>query len=316
MASLVGVDAEHLCTWCACVFKAPLGRTHTCNMFCSPECRLERRRETNRRSQSARERTPARIVYNRERNRAWRMAHRGATGRSSPWLLGAPAYGPTLPCVELDVAFSPAPKWPIRLRNMRGVHGAVSALLGESVGIHHRKHTPTFAARLHEATTVRVVVWDERAADLLDKTFHGALWDRPTKFYVDVDAPCAPERRGRTRVRLSTITPVVISKDGHSRAEVRPCKTTIERSLSGGFLDRVGLGSMASIVKADVTHIRTKPAHVHIGGKFGTVSGWFGDLDLEVNAPALWLLRCAEKVGLGSRIGFGFGRVVVEVLDA
>jgi hypothetical protein len=47
MASLVGVDAEHLCAWCACVFKAPLGRTHTCNMFCSPECRLERRRETN-----------------------------------------------------------------------------------------------------------------------------------------------------------------------------------------------------------------------------------------------------------------------------
>lgn len=321
MTSLVGAIAEHVCRWCACVFQAPLSRTCTGNFFCSEECRLQRRRDVNRRSHASRESRPERIAANRARNRAWRVANRGAGERRMPWLAGSPPSGESLPCVELDVAYSPAPKWPVDLRNMRGIHGAVTALLAETVGIRHREHTPTFAARIHDERSVRVVVWDERATNLADGSFAGVLWDRPTTFavrdMVEVAAPPRVTRRGRIPVRLTTVTPITMSKDGHTRAEVRPTQATIERSLRGSFLERVGLQGMdPDLVRAEVTSIRTEPAHVPLGGKYGVVGGWSGQVDLEVNAPALWLLQCAEKVGLGSRVSFGFGRIVVEEIDA
>ena len=61
--------------------------------------------------------------------------------------------------------------------------------------------------------------------------------------------------------------------------------------------------------------VETQPAHVPLGDKYGTVHGWVGHVDLEVNASALWLLRAAEAVGFGSRTAFGFGRIVVEELE-
>jgi CRISPR/Cas system endoribonuclease Cas6 (RAMP superfamily) len=40
--------------------------------------------------------------------------------------------------------------------------------------------------------------------------------------------------------------------------------------------------------------------------------GLLGELLVECNAPALWLLRCAKLVGLGSDTSRGFGRVRLE----
>ena len=314
--SLVGQEAEHVCRWCACVFRAPLSRGWNGNFFCSTECKAMRRRETQNRTRAGRESAPERVAYNRTRNRLWRIANRGASGKASPWLLGAPAYGPLLPCVELDVVFSPAPKWPISLRSMRGIHGAITALLAETVGIRHREHTPTFSAGLDGPAAVRVIVWDERARSMDGVEYNGVLWDRPTKFsvrdIVDVSAPGRSLRRGRIPVRITTITPVTMSKDGHTRSETRPCKTSVERSLVGSLLDRVGLPGIGDTVRAEVKAVRTEPTYVNLGGKFGTIDGWSGEVDLEVNAPALWLLQSAEKIGLGSRVGFGFGRIQVE----
>lgn len=319
MTSLVGQEAEHVCHWCASIFLAPLGQSWNMNFYCSPECRRWRRNESLRKGWHRRENEPTRVLLNRERNRAWAKAS-GLTKRASPWLRGAPPYADSLPCVELDISFGPRPKWPIELRNMRGVHGAISAILSEACGIKHREHVPTFAARIHDAQSIRVVVWDPRAAELEDAKINGVLWDKPTEFHVrDVVAVSSPERslkRGRRKVRLTAITPVTMSKDGHSRPEVRPCKASIERSISGNmFAGRLGV-SDPDVVRAEIVKIRTEPSHVQLGGKFGTVPGWLGDVEMEVNAPGLWLLRVAEKVGLGSRVAFGFGRIVVEELDA
>jgi hypothetical protein len=202
---------------------------------------------------------------------------------------------------------------------MRGVHGAVSALLGDTVGIHHMKRLPTFAARVHEARSLRVVVWGDAGRLLYGHRFNGVLWDRPTTFavddVVDVSAPTHALKRGKTMVRLTAITPVVISKDGHTRDEVRPNKATVQRSLAGEFMARVGAPVKPEHVLAEVVAIRTEPSHVRMGGKLGTVSGWLGEVDLVVNAPALWLLKVAEKVGFGSRVAFGFGRIAVEEIN-
>lgn len=316
MTTLIGQEAEHLCHWCACVFLAPLSQQWNANFYCSMECRLSKRREAQRIARPKREGTPARIAYNRARNRLWRMRNQKAVG-TSPWLLGAPPCGPKLPCLELDVAFAPMPKWPITIRNMRGVHGAVSALLGDLAGLRHRKHSSTFAVRIHEANALRVVVWDERARDLLEARHVGRLWDRPTEFYVrdlvEIDAPKVSLRRGRIPVRVTAITPVTMNKDNHSKPEVRPTKDSFVRALTGTFQERVGMSVPG--VMAEVIDVRTEPVHVNLGGKYGPVPGWVGEVDLHVNAPALWLLRCAESVGLGARVGFGFGRISVEEID-
>lgn len=309
-------EAEILCTQCLRVFRAPLGRTMTCNRFCSEACRRDRKREGNRRRDRVRELDPARVLYRRERCKAWAATHRNVT-RSNPWLLGAPPFAPTLPCVSLDISVDPLPKWPLQMRNMRGIHGAVTGLLGHTLGLQHQHRMPNFATRLHDTGKLRVIVWDERAAGLCDGAYNGVLWDRPTVFRiedaVEVTAPKVT-RRGRQRVRLTALTPVVISQDGHSKPCPRPSKDTIHHSLTGSFLDRFGLGRIRDEVRCEVTAIRTEPAHVNLGGKYRSVTGWTGEVDLEVNASALWLLLAAEKVGFGSRTAFGFGQIHVEVL--
>ena len=314
---LTPVEVEILCTHCLCIFREPLGRTITCNRFCSEECRRERRREGKRRRDRSREADPARVLYCRERNRAWAVKHRNVT-RSNPWLLGAPPFAPTLPCVALDIAVDPLPKWPMQMRNMRGIHGAITGLLANAIGLRHQHRQPTFATRLHDTGKLRVIVWDESAAGLYDGAYNGVLWDRPTVFRVeDAVEVSSPKvlKRGHQRVRLTAITPVSISKDGHSVPCVRPEGDVIRRSLSGSLLERFGLQRLAGEVRCEVLDIRTEPSHVPLGGKYRSVPGWTGTVDLEVNAPALWLLLAAEKVGFGSRTAFGFGQIHVEVIE-
>lgn len=309
--------AEIVCHWCLCIFREPLGRNWNGNHFCSDECRVSSRQARHRKYETIRSLNPGRILANRNRNRAWSEQNRACVAVNQ-WLKGAPPFAENLPCVEMDVAFSPMPKWPVSLRSMRGIHGAVTALLGETVGIRHEHRMPTFAARIHEANRLRVLVWGDRARSLYGATYNGTLWGRPTSFtvddLVDVAAPPVSHRRGRIPVRLTAITPVCISKEGHTKSEVRPCSTSIEGSLGGSFLGRFGMEYLAGMVKATPRQIRTEPSHTYLGGKYRVVSGWTGEVELEVNAPALWLLLAAEKVGFGSRTAFGFGRIVVEEL--
>jgi hypothetical protein len=78
----------------------------------------------------------------RERNREWCAEHRSVTRRNA-WLAGAPPFASHLPGVTMSIAVAPAPKWPIALRNARGLHGAMTAIL--DVG--HQPRFATFAMR-------------------------------------------------------------------------------------------------------------------------------------------------------------------------
>ena len=310
-------ELEVVCKFCLCIFRVERPtRSSWLSLYCSPECRASRKREAERRRTATRYANPKSVLRYRERNRVWAAANRNVR-KTNPWLRGAPPYDATLPCFEIEVSISPDPQWPMALRNMRGVHGAVTTMLGETIGLRHRHGMPTFAARI-EGRGLRIVVWSEDAKRLTGVSFNGVLWDRPTTFtiedVVDISAP-RPIARGRKRVRMTAITPVCISKEGHTRPEVRPCATSIRNSLAGAFLARFGLAHLAPEIMATPIVVETQSAHVPLGDKYGTVHGWVGHVDLEVNASALWLLRAAEAVGFGSRTAFGFGRIVVEELE-
>ncbi len=308
-----GQIAETICLRCSARFFQAYGRA--VRLYCTPECKDAARRTRN----AARDRkrlTPARMLECRARSRKWAELHRNVVARK-PWLMGPPVHPPTLPCVTLDISVAPLPKWPFHLRNMKGVHGAITRLLHETIGLRHKQRLPTFAPRMHEAGKLRVVVWDPLAVELCDGAFHVPLWDRPTLFRVEdaveVSAPVV-SRRGRTRVRMTSLTPIVISKDGHTGAETRPTKSSVLNSISGCFLERFSLQHIAPDVRCELLEVRTEPAHVNLGGKYRRVDGWTGEVDLEVNAIGLWLLRAAEAVGYGSRTAFGFGQIVIEEL--
>lgn len=312
----VTTEAEVLCRFCLCVFWCSPSAVWR-SAFCSDECRKGRKTERNRARDRHREGLPDRLLANRIRNRAWAETHRNVR-RVNPWLHGAPPFGPTLPCVALDISVDPLPKWPLQMRNMRGIHGAITGLLANTIGLRHGHRLPTFATRLHDTGKLRVIVWDEQAAGLCDGVYNGVLWDRPTAFRIeDAVEVAAPKvtKRGRQRVRLTALTPVVISQDGHSKPCPRPSKDTIHHSLAGSFLDRFGLARIRDEVRCEVAAIRTEPAHLNLGGKYRSVTGWSGEVDLEVNASGLWLLLAAEKVGFGSRTAFGFGQIHVEVIE-
>lgn len=325
----VGPVAEFVCHWCAGIFSAPMSRSIKANWFCGNECRTQcttaRRRLYDRRRNATPHRRsykrawcnqPERVDARREYARRWRAEQRA---KADPWWCAAPECGPTLPCVSLDLSFSPAPKWPLDLRNMRGVHGALTTLFDGALGLRHRPRWPTFAPRLHGPDTLRVIVWDRAALDLCGSAYEGALYDRPTRFRVEdaveVAAPVVT-RCGRQRVRLTAITPVVISKNANAGPETRPSADAIRHSLSQEFLARLGLdiAEHRDRVMVEVISSRTEAVRCDLRGKYPPFHGWTGDVELEVNAPALWLLLAAEKVGMGSRTGFGLGQVVVTEL--
>ncbi len=309
--------AEVVCIWCASIFRLPDVPRLSWPRYCDRECWQAAKNARNRARDAKRALVPSRVLQCRARNRKWAEANRNVVNRN-PWLHAAPPMPPTLPLVSLDVHVEPRPKYPLQQRNMRGIHGGVTGLLATTLGLRHQRRLPTFATRVHADADMRVMVWNTpRAVELCDTTTQGLLFERPTLFHVEdaveVASPVVT-RRGRLRVRLRTETPVVISKDGHTRSCTRPDEQTILHSLSGNLIERFGLAHLRDDVRCEVADVRTEPVRVNIGAKYRWFDGWEGEVDLDVNALAMWLLLAAEKAGFGSRTAFGFGQIAVEEL--
>lgn len=75
---------------------------------------------------------------------------------------------------------------------------------------------------------------------------------------------------------------------------------------------RLGLQLGADDARLEIVENETRAAHLTLGGKYGTVSGFDGWMVVECNAVGEWLLRVAETMGLGGRVAFGLGRIVVS----
>lgn len=302
---------ERACVECGARFSTPIASL----LICSDECKRARERTRERR----------RLRHNadyslraRERCRAWSEEHRDVR-RSNPWLSGPPPYAVHLPGVTSIVKIDPVPRWPIELRNTRGLHGALTAVLD----IGHDAHVPYWSLRPWESgwavhwlhplgeekfvcTSVACTVFDRPST----VTFHGAVrWRAPRV-----------ARRGHQLVRLTTITPVVVRTDGGAKVAERASETSIVSSLSTEFARRIAPSAMwlewvRQRVRVSVVENDTHKASVPLGDKYGVITGWEGTVVLEVNAVARWLLQAAARVGMGSRVAFGFGCVALEGIE-
>lgn len=122
---------------------------------------------------------------------------------------------------------------------------------------------------------------------------------------------------GRYRVTMETITPASWAREGKTVAVLAPTAAT-------------GLSSCETIArKILVSHVGAhvesaehdvREERVYVGGHIsrgtqrrGSVIAVVGTITFVCNAPAAWLLRCAEYTGIGGTTAFGFGRVRVAV---
>lgn len=266
--------------------------------------------------------SPSALLVKRACNARWCAEHRGCK-RERPWLAGAPPYGTHLPGGAMTLAFDPAPAWPMELRNARGLHGALTALRGKP---HER--FPAWSLTPWGAG------WGVYVADLAEarawagRRLSGTLWDRPTNIrfgpLVRWRAPDTP-KRGRSRVRIDSITPTIVRSMGGKNLCTCPTADILRGALSGELLYRLSPTHRHDTpdedawtqwvrprVQLDLVERHTEPVHTPIGGKYGDVAGWQGYMIVDVNAVALWLLQATERAtGFGGRVAFGFGRIRV-----
>lgn len=290
-------------------------------VFCSDACR--RKASYARRADGERARDRSRLRHDadysiraKQRLRAWAEAHRNVRGANA-WLAGSPPYGTHLPGVSTPIEIHPVPRWPIELRNTRGLHGAITSVLG----LGHDPHEPYWALRLWRSGWAVHWLHPTGAERYVCTTVHAAVYDRPSEIRfgaaVRWRAPRV-ERRGRQRVCLTTVTPVVIRTDGGASVAERASGASLASWLATEFARRIAPSTLwhqwvRERVRVEVVSNDTHLTSVPLGDKYGIVRGWEGSVTLEVNAPARWLLEAASRIGLGSRIAFGFGCVGIEV---
>lgn len=294
-------DVESVVACCGC--GVPIIPTAPGQRTCgAPVCR-----------EAARVLTPVQRAAKIERSRAWAAEHR-ACSKAKPWLRGAPPHLPYLPGGGMTVSISPAPRWPIEHRNIRAFHGMMTML----VGLPHQRFPEWSLVPWSEGCGWGVYLrQDDVARRLAGHTIEGRLYDRNVSVkmgpLVRMKAPMIA-KRGHQRIRVDTVTPVVIETDGRTVTRTMPTVTSILRALTHSLPDRLGLvGFDRSTAVLEVVSHETQTESVPLGGKHGVVKGWAGSAVLEVNAVSRWLLEAASRgPGLGGRVAFGFGRVRVS----
>lgn len=310
---LPGQLAEAVCLHCGALYQTP---NPWREQYCSDACREARRREREAKRDALRDRpmSPAERLRVRERSAAWHERNGGTPGKQ-PWLAGAPPFAPHLPGATMAISVSPAPRWPIELRNTRALHGALTTILNAG----HPPRLPAFALRPTNLAPSGWAVhwWHEVGPSLAGKSFDVELYSRPARIAfgpaVRMRAPQI-KKRGRRRLRVETITPVCIVTSGRTVQHTSISAANLRGTLAGEWLHRFGLMYLKErdLVRIDVLTVhREQEARVELGGKYGTVTGWEGVFEVETNAPGHWLLETAARVGMGSRTAFGFGRVKV-----
>ena len=295
------VETIAACEFCRAPFVPMRATQYTCGAHACQEKRRYKMRQSN----------PRRVLVCRERNRRWAREHRRCR-KEAPWLKGAPPYGEYLPGGGVELSVSPRPKWRVELRNTRALHGMVSTLVGA-----HRPRWPRFAlVPWHCELDWGVYLWEDDTAARLAKTTHaGKLYGRDVEIKIGalrkVRSPQVA-KRGRQRLRIDAITPVVIVNTGRKQAHMYGTAKGILNSISAELMQRLGvIDPHPEHLRVEKVYADTHPCRTRLGGKYGTVVGWTGHIIVECNAPAAWLLKCAGLVGLGSRTAFGFGRVRV-----
>lgn len=257
-----------------------------------------------------------------------------ATPPTDPWGLPVPAYGPHLPAVAAPIALSPART--LTLDHGNAIHAAITYALGRphdgraaewSLSLVNLDTSPScvvvcFRDRA-DMERLRARPWPMRIGNVEHQAVAGRPWAAQLK------APPAPPP-GRYRVRLDTVTPVVIKRSvktdddrphGRNVHHVRPVAWNLISTLHSTLAPRLGLKLLREEFAVEIVEVHAEPTRDVLRGSGNRIrmhaAGWEGHLVLDVNAPALWLLECAARgMGLGGRVAFGFGQVRITRLPA
>lgn len=245
----------------------------------------------------------------------------------SVWQEPAPSIGHHLPGGACSLDADPAPRWPITIESTRALHGLVTAISG----LPHHPTVPTvvLAPWPDGLGWAAYVATDGAARAMAGRTHTGAhLFGRPC------NVRCGPLMRLRSPVvsgvgprelRVRTLTPLVVRGNGRvndgGREGAGGRRRTHYDAPNGGLLTstlsawlprRVGLQLRPDVLRTEIVSVRGRGRTVRIGGHLGSVRGWEGELVVRTNAVGEWLWALGALLGVGGRVGFGFGRVEVE----
>ena len=243
------------------------------------------------------------------------------------WTQECPAYVGHLPGCAMRMSWVDYPDYPVTLTHSKILHGALSKIIGED----HGRNQRAFALSPAESGQDWWVHWHSAKSEALaGKTARVRVGEKDLRVrFGQAMRLKAPPRfaPGAYTVTLSTLTPLVIvngSFDEGAKKRTRLCTLpsadSIISSLVAEYSQRLRMVEIdASMLRAEliqsygrVESIRTTSSHLicPVAG-FGYISGWHGTIKLRVNAPMRWLLECAARTGLGSKRGYGFGRIKI-----
>jgi hypothetical protein len=194
-----------------------------------------------------------------------------------------------------------SPQWQLEHHQLSCLHGALTSLTGA-----HDPRVPRFALWPSTHGIRWGVWWADDAGIALCGTTQEMRLSRSV-----VRATFGPRMRlrapivepGRHVVRVECVTPVLLrggARTGGAWA-----------STLRSFVQR-----RAGVAECHYAHVEVvDDAAWWETVKTGNIeprAGLVGEVELQVNGPALWLLRVAEVIGLGGRCAYGFGRIRVR----
>lgn len=201
------------------------------------------------------------------------------------------------------------------LKSAGAIHGLVTALFNDG----HDLTAPRFSLMFGAGNNGWSVYVHDRARGLsvAGKTTKAMLGRSPIRlacsplYTVRLQQPSKWERRV---VLVETITPIVVrcGPHGAKRSHSEPTGAGLVSSLVG-VASAIGFACPRDLLEVDVIVSQTKPTTVYIGGGPRTVRGYAGCFAVMACPTARLLLSAAEVVGLGARVGYGFGQIATSV---
>lgn len=242
----------------------------------------------------------------------------------SVWSLGAPSVGHYLPGGAFSLDANPAPRRSIELPQARALHGMVTAISG----LPHHPTVPmvTLAPWPDGLGWAAYLAVSEAARMTAGRTHEAHLFGRPCSVrcgpLMQLRAPVVSDT-GPRDLEVRTTTPLVVRGNGRLNEHGRHGAGSRQRAqrVGGGALTstvcswmprRVGVELAPDSTRMEVTAEHGRTRTVRLGGHLGAVVGWEGSMRVRTNAVGEWLLRCGVLLGVGARVGFGFGRIEVS----
>lgn len=120
-------------------------------------------------------------------------------------------------------------------------------------------------------------------------------------------------------VEIRTLTPMILrrtetSADGKKRKRYRLDFGNLLSTLVTWTPTRCGVAVWAHDARFGMRVLREecRVAHPRVNGKVGRVSGLEGRIVARVCPATRWLLEACQVIGIGGRVAYGFGRIVVR----